>query len=171
MWLHAKYSKSSSNCFDIENIPYLRWLLMYWGLNVCSRGGARAGGEATLAVQRLPAGAQRVPAAATQVTQVPLHSHVTPPGRRNSVENRGGEKKEKDESSTHQEGNSFIVRPAGWLQETLLQRKRLKTPEPIGQRHRAVTFTTRTCLSYPGGTTVSFSLWLNHHGQYKMSDP
>ncbi len=56
-----------------------------------SRGGAGAGGEATLAVQRLPAGAQRVPAAATQITQVPLHSHVTPPGCRDPVENRRGE--------------------------------------------------------------------------------
>lgn len=60
---------------------------------VCSRGGAGAGGEATVAVQRLPAGAQRVPAAATQTTQVPLHSHVTTTGRQTPVENRGGGEK------------------------------------------------------------------------------
>lgn len=59
-------------------------------LCLCSRGGARAGGAATLAIQRLPAGAQRVPAAATQTAQVPLHSHVTPPGRQRPVENGGG---------------------------------------------------------------------------------
>lgn len=41
------------------------------------RRGAGAGGEATLAVQGLPAGAERVPAEATQATQVSLHSHVT----------------------------------------------------------------------------------------------
>lgn len=41
------------------------------------RGGAGAGGEATLAVQGLPAGAERVPAEATQASQVALHSHVT----------------------------------------------------------------------------------------------
>lgn len=41
------------------------------------RRRAGAGGEATLAVQRLPAGAERVPAAAAQTTQVPLHGHVT----------------------------------------------------------------------------------------------
>lgn len=41
------------------------------------RGGAGAGGEAALAVQGLPAGAERVPAEATQATQVSLHSHVT----------------------------------------------------------------------------------------------
>lgn len=41
------------------------------------RRGAGAGGEATLAVQGLPAGAERVPAEATQASQVSLHSHVT----------------------------------------------------------------------------------------------
>lgn len=41
------------------------------------RGGAGAGGEATLAVQGLPAGAERVPAEATQATQVSLLPHVT----------------------------------------------------------------------------------------------
>lgn len=43
----------------------------------CCRGGAGAGGEATLAVQGLPAGAERVPAEATQAAQVSLHGHVT----------------------------------------------------------------------------------------------
>lgn len=42
------------------------------------RWRAGAGGEAALAIQRLPAGAERVPAAATQTPQVPLHGHVTP---------------------------------------------------------------------------------------------
>lgn len=41
------------------------------------RGGAGAGGEATLAVQGLPAGAERVPTEATQATQVPLCAHVS----------------------------------------------------------------------------------------------
>lgn len=47
---------------------------------VCCRWGAGAGGEVALAIQRLPAGTQRVPAAATQTTQVSLHSYVTLPG-------------------------------------------------------------------------------------------
>ena len=41
------------------------------------RGGAGTGGEATLAVQRIPAGAERVPAAETQGTQVPLRRYVS----------------------------------------------------------------------------------------------
>lgn len=73
----------------------------------CSRGGARAGGEAPLAVQGIPAGAQRVPAAPAQTTQVSLLSHVTTPAgpvergrginerkkkmaRQKNVENRSG---------------------------------------------------------------------------------
>lgn len=60
------------------------------------RRRAGAGGEATLAVQRLPAGAERVPAAAAQTTQVPLHRHVThDPGGTPStcVGRRGGREK------------------------------------------------------------------------------
>lgn len=41
------------------------------------RGGAGAGGAAALALQRLLAGAQRVPATQTAAAQVPLQHHVT----------------------------------------------------------------------------------------------
>lgn len=41
------------------------------------RRGAGARGEAALAVQGLPAGAERVPAAAAAAAQVPLQPHVT----------------------------------------------------------------------------------------------
>lgn len=50
------------------------------------RRGAGAGGEAPLAIQGIPAGAQRVPAATAQTTQVSLLSHVTTPAGLNPAE-------------------------------------------------------------------------------------
>lgn len=86
------------------------WACVYF------RGGAWAGGEATLAIQRLPAGAQWVPAAAPQATQVPLHSHVTPTWMPKSCGEQGegraeeGENNDKewDRSSTEKQTKSFF---------------------------------------------------------------
>lgn len=72
------------------------------------RWRAGAGGEAALAVQRLPAGAERVPAAAAQTPQVPLHGHVTPPPswtlRRTCAGRQGG----------REDSLRFPFIPAGW---------------------------------------------------------
>lgn len=59
-------------------------------VSLCCRRGARAGGEAPLAIQGIPAGAQRVPAATAQTTQVSLLSHVTTPAGLHPVERGRG---------------------------------------------------------------------------------
>lgn len=61
------------------------------------RGGAGAGGAATLALKRLPAGAQRVPTAQTAAAQVPLQHHVRSHRRHTKDKD---ERKCKDESQT-----------------------------------------------------------------------
>lgn len=48
-----------------------------------------------MAVQRLPARAQRVPAATPQTPQVPLPCHVTKPGRQNHLWGRAKEDNDK----------------------------------------------------------------------------
>ena len=134
---------------------------------VCSRGGAWAGGEATLAIQRLPAGAQRVPAAATQAPQVPLHSHVTSPGcQKTCGEQRevGGEQRREAREkimtkSENQTGETvsflLVLLDEGLIVKDIVADEQLrKTPEPIGQRHRAVAYAAETRLSSPGGTTL-----------------
>lgn len=64
------------------------------------RGGAGAGGAAALALQRLPAGAQRVPAAQTATAQVPLQHHVTSRRRRAEDEDRRTRMSKDKESQT-----------------------------------------------------------------------
>lgn len=83
-------SKVKRECKEAKtNLCLLDWDTATWTWDckqqcvcvcVCSRRGARAGGEASMAVQRVSAGAQRIPATATQITQVSLHGHVTSPG-------------------------------------------------------------------------------------------
>lgn len=79
---------------DIPVLPSAFLLSVKAFYGCVARGGAGAGGEATLAVQGLPAGAERVPAEATQATQVSLHSHVT--GRHLHVK-RGREDREEQQ--------------------------------------------------------------------------
>lgn len=71
-------------CFSFNQTSIASWQ-DYSCVRVCVfRWWAGAGGEAALAVQRLLAGAQRVPAAAAQTPQVPLHGHVTRPSPTNA---------------------------------------------------------------------------------------
>lgn len=59
------------------------------------RGGAGAGGAAALALQRLLAGAQRVPATQTAAAQVPLQHHVTSRKRPLKTRTEGHENEER----------------------------------------------------------------------------